>query len=107
MESTKNLNTNIADIFLVDSLENQALAYGHSYCTFSPNEKNVTSQHLMVTWAKSKILKSLLEVAILKEMNNRAAISVPGMIDFLSKRYLIQISPGTVYPVFEKLEKQG
>jgi DNA-binding PadR family transcriptional regulator len=57
--------------------------------------------------SRKKILKGLLDIAILNEMTHRNAISVPGIIEFFVKKYAIYISSGTAYPIFERLEKQG
>lgn len=46
-------------------------------------------------------------MAILNEMTYISAVSIPGIIESFVKKHAVYISSGTVYPVFEKLEKQG
>lgn len=55
---------------------------------------------------KRRLLKSCLEFAILAEMSQRTIVSVPHIITFFEKNFNIHISPGTIYPVFKKLEKK-
>lgn len=56
---------------------------------------------------KHKLLRSFLDVAIMAEMSQRAAINVTSVMTLFETKFDIQISPGTVYPVFKKLEKKG
>ncbi len=69
----------------------------------SDNNQKVDQLH----GAKSKILKALLDLAILKEIDNRRVASVPFILKVLFKRHSVCISAGTIYPVFDKLEKTG
>jgi DNA-binding PadR family transcriptional regulator len=56
---------------------------------------------------KKKVLVSFMEIAIVAELAQRAVMTAPNTIDFFSKSYGISVSPGTVYPVFNSLEKRG
>ncbi len=60
-----------------------------------------------VQLTKIKILKAILDLAILNKMTHRSAVSAPDIIDFFIKNYVIWISLGTIYLIFERLEKQG
>ncbi|MCW4004642.1 MAG: PadR family transcriptional regulator [Candidatus Bathyarchaeota archaeon] len=57
--------------------------------------------------AKSKLLKAFLEFAVLKEIDSIRVASVPFITEVLVKKHLVYISAGTIYPVFERLEKIG
>ena len=40
-------------------------------------------------------------------MSQRTAINVTSIITYFEEKFNIQISPGTIYPIFKKLEKKG
>lgn len=56
---------------------------------------------------KRKIMLTFLEAAIMAEMSQRAAMTVPSIIDFVLKTSDIQISPGTIYPTLYLMERKG
>ena len=41
------------------------------------------------------------------EMAQRSAMKATDIIDFFDKKCSFQISPGTLYPILDKLEKKG
>jgi DNA-binding PadR family transcriptional regulator len=41
------------------------------------------------------------------EMSQRAVITVTSVMSLFETKFNIQISPGTIYPIFKKLEKKG
>ena len=56
---------------------------------------------------KARILKAILNIAILRAIEKNAAVSVPYLIKFFENKYGIRISSGTIYPVIKKMEKDG
>lgn len=64
-------------------------------------------EYVLLKKFKAKILKSFLEIAILKEILQRKLITVPSMIESVVNKYAIHVTAGTAYPIFERLEKQG
>lgn len=54
-----------------------------------------------------RIVKACLLVAILKKLSITGIISPSAIITFFKTEYNIKLSPGTVYPIFIKLEKLG
>ena len=69
--------------------------------------KNAVMSHDFVLEEKARLLKACLDIAILTEMANRSAVSASDIIVLFKKNYGVQISPGTVYPIFYKLERRG
>ena len=63
----------------------------------------VYSSHIYCT--KARILKAVLNIAILRAMEKNGTVSVPYLINFFEAKYGIHISSGTIYPVIKKLEK--
>ena len=55
---------------------------------------------------KRKLLEAVLDIIILAEMSNRIVMSIPDIITFLSEKHSIQISAGTIYHLFRKMEKK-
>ncbi|MDG6223797.1 MAG: helix-turn-helix transcriptional regulator [Candidatus Bathyarchaeota archaeon] len=47
-----------------------------------------------------------MDFAILAEMSQRQVACATNIITFFEKNFNIFISPGTIYPVFKKLEKK-
>jgi DNA-binding PadR family transcriptional regulator len=56
-------------------------------------------------WGKKKFLKAFLDVAIMAEMAQRSAMSAMDIIVFFENKCNFRISPGTIYPILYKLEK--
>lgn len=71
------------------------------------DNQRFANRELIIQQGKKKILKSFLDLAILNEMQCRSAMSASDIIDFFSKNHSVYINPGTLYPILEKLEKQG
>lgn len=61
----------------------------------------------MVYELRRKLLKACIESAIIVQISERGFLSATDIIAVLRKRFEIQLSPGTVYPVLDKLEKEG
>lgn len=73
---------------------------------FLENNKNSSIQKTLAE-KRRKLLKAVMDTAILSEMTNRSAMGVPEIITFFKKKYSIQLSAVTIYPVIRKLEKNG
>jgi hypothetical protein len=56
---------------------------------------------------KKRLLKACLIVAILKKLTQLGFVSPTIIITFFKEKYNIKLSPGTVYPVFRRMEKDG
>ncbi len=56
---------------------------------------------------QKRIIKACLAVAILKKLSSTGIVGPSHIITFFKTKYDINISPGTVYPVFCKMEKDG
>jgi DNA-binding PadR family transcriptional regulator len=91
----------------VGNLEDKLIAYGYHNSSLPLSKKRQAGKRIPIYCTKSKILKTFLDIAILNEMTQMSAVSVPATIEFFVKKYFIYITPGTVYPVFNRLERQG
>jgi DNA-binding PadR family transcriptional regulator len=87
-------------------LEDKLVAYGSRNSSLS-SSNSYQNACISPQYVKSKILKAVLDIAILNEMTYRNAISVPNTIEVFMKKHFVYVSSGTIYPVFERLEKQG
>jgi hypothetical protein len=56
---------------------------------------------------RKRMILSCLVPMILNHLNTCGLISPKMLITLIKKRFNVQLSPGTVYPVFNKLEKDG
>jgi DNA-binding PadR family transcriptional regulator len=56
---------------------------------------------------RKRVLKACLDVAILAELSEKKVLSATNIILFFEKRFEIQLSAGTVYPVLYALERDG
>ncbi|MGD6934833.1 MAG: PadR family transcriptional regulator [Candidatus Bathyarchaeia archaeon] len=72
----------------------------------SVSEKNFKNIELTGDLLKSRILRAVLDVVILKELSQRV-LTVPALIKYMANKYSIFVNPGTLYPVFDRLEKHG
>lgn len=88
-------------------MENKLLADGYPSSSLSSSKKRQVAECIPIHCTKQKILKAFLDIAILNEMTHMTAVSIPGTIESFVKKHAIYISSGTVYPIFERLEKQG
>ena len=69
-------------------------------------EKNVVITNDFDLEEKGRLLKAWLNVVILAEMNKRLWLSAPEVIALFKEKYNIQISSGTIYPIFRRMEKK-
>ena len=69
--------------------------------------KNDAFNQEFVLERKEKLLLAFSDIAILEEITKRNALSVPDIISFFDTKYGIKISPGTIYPIFYRLESRG
>jgi len=92
---------------LVGNSEDKLIAHRYHSFSLASVEKHQVDKCIPLEWAKLKILKAFLDIAILNEMTRRSAMSAPSIIEFFVKKYVVCVSPGTLYPLFERLEKQG
>jgi DNA-binding PadR family transcriptional regulator len=67
----------------------------------------VIAQYTPVYEIRSKILKAVLDTAILKEMSHVGIASAPAIIELFAKKYSIYVSAGTIYPTFKRIESMG
>jgi DNA-binding PadR family transcriptional regulator len=56
---------------------------------------------------RKRILKACLSAAIMAQLSERRVLSATNLIEIFKRRYNIQLSAGTVYPVLYALEKDG
>jgi DNA-binding PadR family transcriptional regulator len=56
---------------------------------------------------RRRIVKAYLPTIIMMRINEATITSVNDIISLIRKSYSIQFSPGTIYPIFYKLEKNG
>ncbi len=56
---------------------------------------------------RERLLKTYLDIIILAKMDKLGCMKVTWFILIIEKDYGIQISPGSVYPVFDGLERRG
>lgn len=56
---------------------------------------------------KKRLVKACLAPAIMVQLAERGLLSPRNILLILEKRYSIKLSAGTVYPILEKLEKNG
>ena len=80
---------------------------GETNSFFEADEKQSVPTSRLVWSKKKKFLKAFLDAAIMAEMAQRSAMKATDIIDFFDKKCLFQISPGTLYPILDKLEKKG
>ena len=69
--------------------------------------KNMVPVDEFVLEEKVKLLKACLEIMILEEVSQRAAMCPLDVIVFCEKNYDIRLSPGTIYPVLRRMEAKG
>ena len=67
-------------------MEDKFIAYERDNSPLPSDKKFQIANANTKPWIKLKILKAFLDIAILKEMNQRNAVSVPSMIDFFCKK---------------------
>jgi hypothetical protein len=56
---------------------------------------------------KKRLVEALLPIIILINIHKRSIMSPPNTMLLIKNHYNIVISPGTIYPIFHKLEKEG
>lgn len=56
---------------------------------------------------RRKLLKACLDIAILTELTKREALSARDITNLLKINYNTLMSPGTLYPIFYRLERKG
>jgi len=56
---------------------------------------------------RKRVLTACLDVAIMAQLSERRFLSATNIISVFRKRYNIQLSAGTVYPVLYALERDG
>lgn len=56
---------------------------------------------------REKIIKSFMDVLVLKELERESAISGYDLITFIHKRFDVLVSSGTVYSTLYSLERSG
>jgi hypothetical protein len=81
-------------------------------CVILVNDENICAKQndlmesdgLLENFEK-RIIDVYLPMIILARLLDTTVTSAPDIISLIKKRYRIQLSPGTVYPVFYNLEK--
>jgi hypothetical protein len=68
---------------------------------------DVTQNYQPFLNSQKRLIVVLLPVIILTQMQKISILSPPNAILLIKKQYGIKVSPGTIYPVFCKLEKDG
>jgi DNA-binding PadR family transcriptional regulator len=56
---------------------------------------------------RKRVLIACLDAAIMEQLSERRVLSATNIIAIFKKRFNIQLSPGTVYPVLYALEREG
>lgn len=60
-----------------------------------------------VTQVRKRVLKACLAVAIMAQLSERSVLSATNIIAILQRNFNVKLSAGTVYPILDKLEKDG
>lgn len=85
---------------MIEHRVNNSLNLDHFECSESFECKIIND-------AKHRIIRAVLKLLIITKMSERTAMSTPNMIHAIKNEFNIQFSPGTVYPIFRKLQKEG
>lgn len=72
-----------------------------------PQNSDWASAQKVKRKVRKRVLKGCLDVAIMAQLSERRVLSATNIISILEKRYNIQLSAGTVYPVLYALERDG
>jgi len=67
------------------------------------SEQNVNN---FIVGAKRKLLKACADIAILSELNKPSRLSGADIVYLFRSKYGMQMSPGTVYPILQRMEKK-
>jgi DNA-binding PadR family transcriptional regulator len=73
----------------------------------SDNVQNGAAESEDLVETRKRILKAVLAPAILAQLAERRFLSATNIISVFKKRWNIQLSSGTVYPVLYALERDG
>jgi DNA-binding PadR family transcriptional regulator len=72
-----------------------------------PQNSDWASAQKVILKVRKRVLTACLDVAIMSQLSERRVLSATNIISIFKKRYNIQLSAGTVYPVLYALEKDG
>ena len=72
-----------------------------------PQNSNWASAQKVILKVRKRVLTACLDVAIMAQLSERRVLSATNIISIFKKRYNIQLSAGTVYPVLYALERDG
>jgi DNA-binding PadR family transcriptional regulator len=72
-----------------------------------PQNSDSASAQKVMRKIRKRVLTACLDVAIMAQLAERRFLSPTNIISVFQKRYNIQLSAGTVYPVLYALERDG